>query len=69
MSRIIGAGQWLEEYGRVCKEGKVALLLRNGMRGDTVVEEVNVSMYYVLDKEVMAVKDRFWSPPPPFITL
>ena len=26
MSRIVGAGEWLEEYGRVCKEGKEALL-------------------------------------------
>ena len=23
-SRIVGAGEWLEEYGRVCKEIKLA---------------------------------------------
>ena len=23
VGRIVGAGEWLEEYGRVCKEGKV----------------------------------------------
>ena len=42
VSRIIGAGEWLEEYGRVCKEGKVALLLGRGVEGvsDTVMEEV-----------------------------
>ena len=40
VSRIVGAGERLEEYGRVCKEGKVALLF--GMKGviDTVMEEV-----------------------------
>ena len=27
VSRIVWAAEWLEEYGRVCKESKVALLL------------------------------------------
>ena len=42
MSRIVGAAKWLEEYGRLCKEGKVALLLGKGVEGasDTVLEEV-----------------------------
>ena len=31
VSRIVGAGEWLEEYGRVCKKGKVALLLGKGV--------------------------------------
>ena len=42
VSRIVGAGEWLEEYRRVFKEGKVALLLGKGVEGvsDTVMEEV-----------------------------
>ena len=42
VSRIVGAREWLEEYGRVCKEGKVALLLGKGVEGisDIVMEEV-----------------------------
>ena len=42
MSRIVGAGEYLEEYGRVYKEkeGKVALLLRKN------VGEVIRTMYY-----------------------
>ena len=31
VSRIVGAGEWLEKYGRVCKEGKVVLLLGKGV--------------------------------------
>ena len=32
-SRIVEAGgEWLKEYGRVCKEGKVALLLEKVCR-------------------------------------
>ena len=40
MSRIVRTGEWLEEYGTVYKEGKVALLLGKGMDGvsDTNVE-------------------------------
>ena len=30
VSRIVGVGKWLEEYGRVCKEGKVAVGKRCG---------------------------------------
>ena len=33
MSRIVEAGEWLEEYGRVYKECKVALPLGNGVEG------------------------------------
>ena len=36
VSRIVGAGEWLAEYGRVCKEGKLELLLGKG------VEEVTL---------------------------
>ena len=32
-SRIVGAREWLEEYGSVYKEGKVALLLGKGVEG------------------------------------
>ena len=40
MSRIVGPAEWLEEYGRVCKEGKVALLLGKGVErvNDTMME-------------------------------
>ena len=31
VSRIVGTGEWHEEYGRVCKEGKVAVLLGKGV--------------------------------------
>ena len=57
VSRIVGAGQWLEEYGRVCKEGKVALLLGKGVKGvsDTVMEVVGEYIMYW--KEVVAEKD------------
>ena len=42
VSRIVGAVEWQKEYGSVCKEGKVALLLGKGVDGlsDTVMEEV-----------------------------
>ena len=31
VSRIVGTEEWLEEYGRVGKEGRVALLLGKGV--------------------------------------
>ena len=39
VSRFVGAGEWLEEYGNLCKVGKVALLLGKGVVGvnDTVM--------------------------------
>ena len=48
MSRIVRAGKWLEEYGRVCKEAKMALLLGKGVEGvsDTVMEEVGECVMY-----------------------
>ena len=48
VSRIIVAGEWPEEYGRVCKEAKVALLLGKGVEGvsDTVMEEVDEFVMY-----------------------
>ena len=33
VSRIVGSREWVEGYGRVCKKGKVALLLGKGMEG------------------------------------
>ena len=30
VSRIVGVGEWLEEYGKECKEGKVAVGKRCG---------------------------------------
>ena len=33
VSRIVGAGEWLEQYGRVCNKGMVALLLGKGVEG------------------------------------
>ncbi len=33
VSRIVGAGKWLEEYGRLYEEGKAALLLGKGVEG------------------------------------
>ena len=33
MSRNVGAGEWLEEYGRVCMKNKVALLLGKCVEG------------------------------------
>ena len=73
--RIVEAGVWLEEYGRVCKEGKVALLLGKGVEGvsDIVMEEVGECICigiigkwwqrskYSLYGELMY---GFWSPPP-----
>ena len=78
MSRIVGTGEWLEEYGRVYKEGKVALLLGKDVKGvsDTVMEEVGESIMY-LDREVVAEKEGFvvwrdkgrilFPPPPPLL--
>ena len=36
MSRIVRSGEWLEEYGRVCKEGKMALVLGKCVEGVSV---------------------------------
>ena len=47
VSRIIGPDEcW--EYGRVCKEGKVALLLGKGVEG--VSDSDGGGMCYVLDR-------------------
>ena len=52
--------EWLEEYGRVYKEGKMALHLGRGVEGvsDTVMKEVGVCVY-VLVRKVMAEKEGF----------
>ena len=52
MIRIVGAGEWLEEYGRVCKEGKVALLFGKSVAevSDTVMEEVGKCVAYWIRK-------------------
>ncbi len=48
MKRIVGAGEWLKEYGRLCKEGKVVLLFGEGMEGvnNIVMEEVGECIMY-----------------------
>ena len=48
VSRIVGAGVCLEEYGRLCKEGKVELLLGKGVEGvsGTVMGEVDECVMY-----------------------
>ena len=52
MKRIVGAGEWLEEHGRVFKEGKVVLLFGKGMEGvnDIVMEEVGECIMYLIGK-------------------
>ena len=75
VSRIVGAGEWLEEYERVCKEGKVTLLLGKSVEGvsDTVMEEVGECIMYWIGKWWQRRKDllygelmdRFRSPPLP----
>ena len=75
MSRIVGAGEWLEEYGRLCKEGTVALLLGKSVEGvsDTVMEEVSECIMYWIGKGCQGRKDLlygelmvgFWTPPLP----
>ena len=57
MSRIVGSGEWVEGYGRVCKEDKVALLVKAWKDLVTVMEEVGEC--YVLDREVVAEKEGF----------
>ena len=50
VSRIVEAGDWLEKYGNVWKQGKVALLLEKSMEGvsDIVIEEVGeYAMYWM----------------------
>ena len=52
VSRFVGTGEWLDVYGRVCKEGNVALLFGKGMEGvrDTVMEEVRECVMYCIGK-------------------
>ena len=49
VSRIVGAGEWLEE--EECKEGKVALLLGKGVEGATLVEEAGECVMYWIGKQ------------------
>ena len=50
MKRIVGSEEWLEEYRRVCKEGKVVLLFGKGMEGVNdakcfkTVEKLNIDV-------------------------
>ena len=74
VGRIVGTGEWPEEYGRVCKEVKVALLLGKGVEGvsDTVMEEVGECIMYWIGKWWQRRKyllygeliDSFWFPLP-----
>ena len=61
VSRIAGTREWLEEYGRVCNEDMVALLLGRvcrewrggkGMEGvsERVMEEVRKYVMYWIEK-------------------
>ena len=51
VSRIIGAGEWLEEYGRVCKEDKVACYWgKVWMELVTMMEEVGECVMYWIGK-------------------
>ena len=75
VSRIVGAGEWMAEYGRVCKEGKVVLLLGKGVErvSDPVMEEIGKCIMYWIGKLWQRRKDllyvelmyRFWFPPLP----
>ena len=58
MSRIVRAGEWLEKYGRVCKEGKVGIAV--GKRCGGRVSDIDGGggwMYYALDREVVAERE------------
>ena len=48
MSKIIGAGEWLEKYERICKDVMVAMLLGKYVEGvsDTEMEDVGESDIY-----------------------
>ena len=58
VSIIIGTGECLEEYGRVCKKDKVEMLLGKGVEGvsDTVMKEVGECIMWM---EVVAEKEGF----------
>ena len=66
-------GLELEEYGRVCKEGKEVLLLEKVVErvSDIVVEEVGDCVMYWVEKWwqrrkdllYWKIMDRFWSSP------
>ena len=51
VSRIVWAGEWLEEW-KIVQEGKVALLLGKGVEGvcDIVMEEMGVCIVYWIGK-------------------
>lgn len=77
VQRIVGAGEWIDEFGKVGKEGKVALLLGKGVEGvsNRVLEEVGecvmqwLKKWWKRRKELLYGEDMngFWSPPPPGI--
>ena len=50
--RIVGAREWLDEFWRVNEEGKIALLLGNGVEGicNRVMANVGKYLLYWLDK-------------------
>ena len=54
--------EWLEEYGRVRKEGKVALLLGRCVEevSDTVMEEVGECVMYWIGKWWQRRKDLLY---------
>ena len=50
--RIVGSGEWLDEFWRVDEEGKVALLLGKGVEGicNRVIEDVGECVLYWLGR-------------------
>ncbi len=47
-SRIVGTGEWLEKYGRVCKEGRQGGIAAGKRRGgNTVMEEADECVMYI----------------------
>ena len=52
MCRIVGAGEWLDEFWRVDEEGKVSLLLRKGVEGiySRVMDDVGEFVVYWLGR-------------------
>ena len=56
MCRIVGAREWLDTFWRMVKEGKVVLLLGNGMVGRCRMwESIVLVGWMVAEKEAIVV--------------